>query len=144
MTAVRGVVGESVPVLVRVSGADFAEGGNTVADMAVAAGLLRDAGADLIDVSSGGNTPEAPSGEPAYPGQLVPLAETIRREARVPTITAGQIWSPLMAEEIIRNQRADLVAVGRELLRQPAWPLLAAHELGVDVEWPVQYLGAKR
>ena len=138
--AVREAIPGEMPLLVRVSGSDYAEGGNTIEEMAVAATLLRDAGADMIHVSSGGNSPHAPA---QYPGYMVPLSEHIRREAGVPTIAVGRIWHPLMAEEIIRNERADLVALGRELLRHPHWPLYAAWELGVDVEWPRQYERAK-
>ncbi len=138
--AVRRVVPDQTPVFVRVSGTDWVDGGNTVDDMAEAAGLLREAGADVIDVSSGGNSAfEAEE----YPGYMVTLSQTIRRKANVPTVTAGMIWSPLMAEEIVRNERADLVGLGRELLRNPHWPLAAARELGVDVEWPVQYADGK-
>jgi NADPH2 dehydrogenase len=129
-----------MPILVRVSGTDWHEGGNTIDDMAIAARLLGDAGADAIHVSAGGNTPHSPA---TYPGYMVQMAETIRQKAGVPTVAVGLIRTPEMAESIIRNERADLVALGRELLRSPQWPLEAARELGVDLLWPEQYEQAK-
>jgi NADPH2 dehydrogenase len=138
--ATRAAIPDGTPVLARISATDYVEGGNTVEEMAVASRLVHQAGADLIHVSAGGNAPDAP---PAYPGYMVPLAETIRRAGGVPVIAVGLIRSPLMAEELIRNGRADLVALGREPLRQPYWPLAAARELGVDVAWPAPYESAK-
>ncbi len=141
VSAVRAEIPSDTPLSVRISGSDLAKGGNTAQDMVIAAGLLRGAGADVIHVSAGGNAPEKPF---SYPGYLVPISETIRRGARVPTIAVGLIEDPLMAEEIVRNGRADLVGLGRELLRRPYWALHAARELGVDVPWPGTYYQAKR
>ena len=138
--AVREVWGDR-PLFMRVSALDYAEGGIDLAQMVTVAKVLKAAGVDLIDVSSGGATPAQPQ---AWRGYQVPFAETIRREAGLPTAAVGLISKPELAEEIIRNGRADLVALGRELLRQPYWPLHAARELGVDVDWPVQYERAKR
>jgi 2,4-dienoyl-CoA reductase-like NADH-dependent reductase (Old Yellow Enzyme family) len=138
--AVRAEIPDEMPLLVRVSGTDWHAEGNTVEDMAVAARLLKDAGADVIHVSAGGNSPQAP---PTHPGYMVRLADTIRHKASVPTVAVGLIRTPEMAESIIRNGRADLVALGRELLRSPQWPLNAARELGVDLQWPEQYEQAK-
>ena len=140
VSATRQAVPEDLPLLVRISATDYVEGGNTVEEMAVASRLMHEAGADVIHVSAGGNAPDSP---PTYPGYTIPLSETIRRNAGVPTIAVGLIRSPWMAEETIRNGRADLVALGRELLRRPYWPLAAARELGVDVTWPASYESAK-
>ena len=73
----------------------------------------------------------------------MPFAERIRREAGIATMAVGRITMPEMAEEIVANGRADLVAMGRELLRQPYWPLHAARALGHDLVWPTQYQRAK-
>jgi 2,4-dienoyl-CoA reductase-like NADH-dependent reductase (Old Yellow Enzyme family) len=72
-----------------------------------------------------------------------PLAEQIRREAGVGTIVVGLITTPQQADEIVRQGQADLVALGRELLRRPHWPLHAAATLGQDIDWPRQYQRAK-
>ena len=73
----------------------------------------------------------------------MPFAEKLRREAGIATMSVGLITTPEMAEEIVRNGRADVVALGRELLRNPYWPLQAARTLGDDVAWPKQYQRAK-
>jgi 2,4-dienoyl-CoA reductase-like NADH-dependent reductase (Old Yellow Enzyme family) len=141
--AVRAVLPESRPLLVRLSCTDWTEGGLTVGDQVQVARWLKAHGVDLVDCSSGGSTPSTPPVGPGYPGYQVPFAEKIRREASIATMAVGQITTPEMAEEIVRNGRADLVALGRELLRNPYWPLHAARALGHDLAWPKQYLRAK-
>lgn len=139
--AVRSVwTGES-PLFLRVSASDYKEGGLTVEDLARVAQEARGWGVDLIDVSSGGLVPAVP---PFGPGYQVPFSQHIRQQAGVLTGTVGLITEPEMAEEILRNGRADLLLLGRELLRNPYWPLQAARELGDDITWPVQYLRAKK
>ena len=93
-------------------------------------------GVDLLDCSSGAVVPA--SIDP-YPGYQVPLAEYFRRELGLPTGAVGLITSAPQAEEIIANQRADLVLLGRELLRNPYWPIYAARELDAEIEIPFQY-----
>ncbi len=138
--AVREVLPESQPLSVRLSCTDWIEGGLTIEDQVQVARWLRAHGVDLVDCSSGGSTPQLP---PVGPGYQVPFAEKIRREAGIATMTVGLITTPEMAEEIVRNGRADVVALGRELLRNPYWPLHAARTLGDDIAWPKQYLRAK-
>ncbi len=138
--AVRQVVPERQPLLVRLSCTDWVAGGLVVDDLIQIARWLKDHGVDMVDCSSGGIAPVLPS---AGPGYQVPFAERIRREAGMPTLTVGLIASPEMAEEIVRNNRADMVALGRELLRHPHWPFDAARALGDDFAWLQQYLRAK-
>ncbi len=138
--AVREVLPESQPLSVRLSCTDWIEGGLTIEDQVQVARWLRAHGVDLVDCSSGGSTPQLP---PVGPGYQVPFADKIRREAGIATMTVGLIATPEMAEEIVRNGRADMVALGRELLRNPYWPLYAARVLGQDIAWPRQYLRAK-
>ena len=140
VAAVRAAIPDWMPISVRISGTDFVDGGNTADDMAVGAQCLRGAGADLIHVSAGGVTPSAPK---VYPGYLLPVAETIRRVAGGPVIAVGLIENAQVADDVVRSGRADLVALGRELLRNPYWALHAAAELGVDVPWPGTYVQAK-
>ncbi|MFW5973906.1 MAG: NADH:flavin oxidoreductase/NADH oxidase, partial [Natrialbaceae archaeon] len=101
-----------------------------------------EAGADLIDVSGGGIHPDQqiPSTGPGY---QVPYAEEIRAETDVPVAAVGGITEPEHADALVRNGRADMVALGREMLRNPYWPLEAAHELGVETGWPPQYRRGK-
>ncbi len=129
------------PIIVRVSAEDFAEGGNHAEDMARIINYLKPEGIDLINVSSGGVVNVIPK---AYPGYQVTYAETIKRETALPVITGGLISSPQMAEEILQNGRADLVFLGRELLRNPYWPLLAAKEVRDNIDWPAQYERGKQ
>jgi NADPH2 dehydrogenase len=128
------------PIIVRVSAEEYEEGGNHPDIIAGILKELKPEGIDLVNVSSGGVVNK---GVKAYPGYQVRFAEIIRKETDIPVMAGGLITSPLMAEEIIGNGRADLVYIGRELLRNPYLPLQAAKELGADVDWPQQYAGAK-
>lgn len=139
--AVREVWPERAPLFVRVSASDYTPGGMDIDQMVQVARTLRERGVDLLDCSSGGVVSTPP---PAGPGYQVPFAHRIKREAGIATAAVGLITTPEMADEILRNQRADLVALGRELLRHPYWTLDAAKELGVEIDWPVQYRRAKR
>jgi 2,4-dienoyl-CoA reductase-like NADH-dependent reductase (Old Yellow Enzyme family) len=138
--AVREVWTQDKPLFVRVSATDWVEGGLTPDDIVVVARELEARGVDLIHCSSGGSVPAAP---PTGPGFQVPFAEKVRREAKVATAAVGLITAPELADEIVRNGRADLVALGRELLRHPHWPLDAAPVLGHDIDWPRQYRRAR-
>lgn len=126
----------SGPLFVRVSANEYAPGGLGVDDHVEIARKLKALGVDLIDVSSGGIV-HAPVN--AYPGYQVPYAERIRREADIMTSAVGLITAPELAADIIDNGRADLVMLGRELLRDPYWPRTAAKRLGVQLKAPFQY-----
>lgn len=139
--AVREVWTEELPLIVRVSAEEYAEGGNRPEDTAEIINFVKDAGIDMVNVSSGGLVETRIN---IYPGYQTGFAETIKAVTKLPVIAGGLITSPLMAEEIVQNNRADLVFLGRELLRNPYWPLEAAKELQDDIEWPVQYQRSKR
>ena len=139
--AVRRVWPPGLPLLLRISCTDWVEGGWGVDDSVALARVVGPLGVDLIDCSSGGIHPAGVP--PAGPGYQVPFAERIRREAGIPTGAVGLITDPLQADEVIRSGRADLVLLGRQLLREPAWPLRAAGALGREVAWPAQYLRGK-
>jgi NADPH2 dehydrogenase len=124
------------PLLVRVSAKDYNEEGLDVEDYVVFAQWMKEQGVDLIDVSSGAIVPAR---IPVFPGYQVKLAETIKKEAKIDTGAVGLITTGIQAEEILRNERADLVLLARELLRDPYWPRTAAKELGVEIEAPKQY-----
>jgi len=124
------------PLFVRISANEFHPEGTTLDDHVYYALRMKEQGVDLIDCSAGGVVPAKVD---AYPGYEVPYAEYIRREAGIPTGAVGLITSPLHAEEIVRNGRADLVFLGRELLRDPYWPYRAARELKAELEVPAPY-----
>ena len=135
--AVREVWPENQPVFVRISATDWKEGGWDMEQSVELSRRLKSAGADLIDVSSGGIVPGVQI--PVGPGFQVNFAAAIRREAGVATGTVGMISDPAQAETILRTDQADMVFLARELLRDPYWPRRAAQELGVKIKPPVQY-----
>ena len=138
--AVRAVWPEHKPLLVRLSCTDWIKDGLTIDDQTQVARWLKARGVDMVDCSSGGISSFVPT---AGPGYQAPFAERIRHEVGIATMSVGLVTTPELAEEIVRNGRADVVALGRELLRNPYWPLSAARTLGHDVAWPKQYLRAK-
>jgi len=138
--AVRAEVGEDVPVLVRFSGTDYAEGGWDVEQTAVVAEWAAQAGADFFDISSGGLVPGVSI--PVGPGYQVPLAERVHREG-VEVNAVGLITTSQQAAEIVSSDAAQAVMLGREMMRDPHFALRAAHELGVDIAWPPQYVRAR-
>ena len=138
--AVHAVLPAEIPLLVRISATDWAPGGWDIDQSVELSKILKAHGVDLMDVSSGGMTPHAVM--PLGPGYQTPFAERIRREAQIPTGAVGMITSPAQAEHILRSGQADVVLLARELLREPYWPLHAAHELGDITSWPPQYLRA--
>jgi 2,4-dienoyl-CoA reductase-like NADH-dependent reductase (Old Yellow Enzyme family) len=135
--AVREVWPENQSVFVRISATDWREGGWDMEQSVELSRRLKSAGADLIDVSSGGIMPGVQI--PVGPGFQVDFAAAIRREAGVATGTVGMISDPAQAETIVRSEQADMVFLARELLRDPYWPRRAAQELGVKIKPPVQY-----
>jgi 2,4-dienoyl-CoA reductase-like NADH-dependent reductase (Old Yellow Enzyme family) len=139
--AVRETFPANLPVFVRISSTDWVEKGWDLEQSIVFARELQRAGIDLIDCSSGGNV--AGASIPIAPGYQVPFAAAIRKEAGIKTGAVGMITDPNQAEQLIARGDADAVLLGRELLRDPYWPLRAAKALGVDVSYPVQYERAK-
>ncbi len=139
--AIRNVWPENLPLFIRISATDWAEGGWTIEDSVALARRLAPLGVDLVDCSSGGLVPHAKI--PVGPGYQVPFAERIRREAKVMTGAVGMIIAPEQADQIIRNGQADTVLLARQFLRDPYWPLHAAQALHQEIAWPTQYLRAK-
>src|SRR5262245_38396522 len=141
VTAVRKAWPERYPLSIRLSCTDWVEGGWTLDDAVALATMLKTLGVDAVDCSSGGIIPGV--NIPVGPGYQVPFAQRIRNEAGVPTIAVGMITEPAQADQIVRAGQADAVMLARQFLREPYWPLLAAHALGQDVKWPAQYERAK-
>lgn len=140
VAAIRRVLPERCPLFVRISSTDWVEGGWDIDQSVELARLLLALGVDVIDCSSGGNVEKADI--PVGPGYQTPFAERIRREANIATAAVGMITAPAQADQIIRNDQADIVLLAREMLRDPYWPLHAAQELGRIAPWPRQYLRA--
>lgn len=138
--AVQSVWPQDLPLFVRISATEWTPEGWSVDDSVKLAGRLKEKGIDLVDCSSGGNIYHARI--PLAPGYQVHLAAAVRKTG-ILTGAVGLITDAGQAVSILEEGQADLVFLARELLRNPYFPLVAAHELGVDVTWPDQYLRAK-
>ncbi len=136
--AVRAAWPDHKPLFVRLSATDWVEGGLTVDEVAQVAKELGVHGVDLVDVSTGGN---APASIPVGPGYQVPAAREVRETSALPVAAVGLLTEPAQAEAVLADGSADAVLLGREGLRDPFWPLRAAHELGVEdvSSWQPQY-----
>ena len=141
VAAVRGVWPDTLPLVLRVSATDWVDGGWTVDETVELARRVAELGVDMVDCSSGGNTPTAPI--PVGPGYQVPFAERVRNEAGVMGAAVGLITDAAQADAIVATGQADIVLLARQELRDPYWPLHAARELGVEVAAPVQYERAR-
>ena len=140
-SAVRAVWPTGLPLFVRLSCTDWAEGGWDLDQSVQLSQLLKGLGVDLIDCSSGGAVHHQKIH--VGPGYQVPFADRIRREVGLPTGAVGMITSPKQAEAIVGKGQADLVLIARESLRDPHFPLHAAQALGNQLHWPSQYDRAK-
>ncbi|TSD66041.1 NADH:flavin oxidoreductase/NADH oxidase [Inquilinus sp. KBS0705] len=141
IAAVKQVWPEEYPLFVRISATDWAEGGWTIDDSVALAKILKEKGVDLVDCSTGGNV--AGVRIPLKPGYQVQFAEAVKHQAGVLTGAVGLITEPQQADEIIQTGQADVVLLAREMLRDPHFALRAAHILGHEAKWPVQYERAK-
>ncbi|MEA1262330.1 MULTISPECIES: NADH:flavin oxidoreductase/NADH oxidase [unclassified Microbacterium] len=139
--AVREAVGADVPLFVRISATDHADGGFTPEEAAIVGDWAAQRGADLIDVSSGGLV--AHQRISVFPGYQVPLAETVRQGGRIPVSAVGLITAAAQAEQVLSEGAADAIFAGREWLRDPHFALRAAHELDAEIVWPPQYERAR-
>lgn len=138
---IRGIINEGTPLFVRISASEWVQGGWDQNDSIKLAKIVKDLGVDVIDCSSGGNSAEQKI--PAGPLFQVPFSEKIKRETGILTAAVGLITTAEEAESILKEQKADLVALARQFLRDPYFGLHAAQELGVDQPWPSQYERAK-
>lgn len=132
---------KNLPLLVRISASDWADGGWNIQESVKLSKILKEKGVDLIDTSSGGLVSHQQI--PLGPNYQVPFAEQIKKETGIMTGAVGLITGALQAEEIIANGKADLVLFARESLRNPNLGLSFAHELQADIDWPKQYDRAK-
>ena len=136
--AVRASVPENLPVFVRISATDWTDGGWDLEQSIMFCRQLKNAGVDLIDVSTGGNVPAAKI--PVAPGYQVPFAAEIRKQTGLKTGAVGMITEPRQAEQILENGQADAVLIAREFLREPYFVFQAAQELGANIDYvPKQY-----
>jgi len=135
--AVREAWPADLPLFMRISATDWADGGWDIGEAVQLARCARTVGVDLIDCSSGGLV--AHQKIPLAPGYQVPFAARIRKEAAIATGAVGLITTAKQADEIVRSEQADLVLLARQFLRDPYFPLHAARDLGLEMKPPVQY-----
>ncbi len=128
------------PIMLRVSGEEYDENGNSTEDIAEIINLVKNFGIDIVNISSGGIIPKRII---TYPGYQIEVGKKIRNLTGIPALVGGLVTDVSLADEIIWNGRGDLVYLGRELLRNPYWALQTAKTLGDDVEWPKQYERSK-
>lgn len=138
---VKMVWPEDKPIVLRVSAEEYDENGNDPIATSELINLVKEFGIDIVNVSSGGVVPAKIT---TYPGYQIDYSQIVKNKTKLPTMGGGLITSPLMAEEILRNNRADLIYLGRELLRNPYWTLQAAKILEDDITWPIQYERSKK
>lgn len=141
LEAVQSEWPTDLPLLVRISATDWADGGWNIEESIQLSKILKEKGVDLMDVSSGGLVSHQQI--PLGPNYQVPFADRIKKETGILTGAVGLITEASQAEEIVATGKADLVLFARESLRDPNLGLNFAKELGVDVEWPKQYERAK-
>ncbi|NJW51372.1 NADPH dehydrogenase NamA [Salinimicrobium oceani] len=141
VNAVREEWPEELPLFVRISATDWAEGGWNLEEAVELSKLLLKNEVDLIDCSSGGLVPKV--NIPVQKKYQVPFSEEIKRKSGIMTAAVGLITTAKEAEEVLEQEQADLIFLGRELLRNPYFPFQAAQELGAEVSWPKQYLRSR-
>lgn len=139
LVAVRAVVPLEMPIIVRVSADDYHEDGNKPEDVADMLNLIKHYGIDLVNVSSGAVISIMPR---VFPGYQIPMALVIKQKTGIPVLGGGLITEPLQAMQLVKAG-IDLVYTGRELLRNPYWPLHAASVLQQQIDWPTPYLRGK-
>jgi 2,4-dienoyl-CoA reductase-like NADH-dependent reductase (Old Yellow Enzyme family) len=133
---------DNLPIFVRISATDWVDGGWSIQESIELSKILKELGVDLIDCSSGGNISHVKI--PLSPGYQVPFSQKIKANSGILTGAVGLITDALQAENILLNQEADLVLIARESLRNPYFPLSAAHALNEQIDWPLQYDRAKK
>ena len=142
VSGIRAEVGEGMPIMVRFSATDYVEGGWDETQTSTVAKWCAEAGADLFDISTGGLVTGVTI--PSGPGYQVPIAQFVADRVDSPVAVVGQITTGAQAEEILQRGTVEVIMIGRAELRDPMWPLRAAHELGVQVDyWPNQYSRGK-
>ncbi|TVZ23016.1 2,4-dienoyl-CoA reductase-like NADH-dependent reductase (Old Yellow Enzyme family) [Dokdonia sp. Hel_I_63] len=138
---IRSVIPDRMPLFVRISATEWAEGGHTIEDSLKISQLLKDSGVDLIDCSTGGVVKSQEI--PVEKNYQVPFAEKIKKEINIATGAVGLIDDAIQADDILTNDQADLIFIGREMLRNPYFGLLSPELGGKKIAWPSQYQRAK-
>lgn len=137
--AVKSVMPENMPLIFRISAREYMDGGYSLEHALKLGKKYQEAGVDIFDISSGGEAPAGKEKPGNYPGYQVPFAKRFKEELNVPVIAVGILESPEVAEMVLKNGDADLIAIGRGLLDDPYWPIHAVKALRDDIIVPKQY-----
>lgn len=138
--AAKAEMPDDMPLIMRISAKEYVEGGYGINESIQFAKQFKEAGVDMFDVSSGGEGPIAAFGKPGtHAAYQVPLAREIKASLNVPVIAVGRLEDPILANAVIGNEDAELVAIGRGMLRNPYWTLEAAASLKKENNVPKQY-----
>ncbi|WP_067934143.1 NADH:flavin oxidoreductase/NADH oxidase [Alicyclobacillus kakegawensis] len=140
--AVKSEMPASMPLFMRVSAVEYVDGGYDVDHILETGKRYKDAGVDIFHVSSGGEGPAGKRRPGNYPGYQVPFARAFKETLGTPVIAVGMLEHPALAEAVVANGDADLVAIARGLLRDPYWPIHAAQVLQQEPQVPKQYMRA--
>ncbi|MDQ6420420.1 NADH:flavin oxidoreductase/NADH oxidase [Paenibacillus sp. LHD-117] len=139
--AAKAEMPEDMPLIMRISAKEYVEGGYGIIESIEFAKQYKDAGVDMFDISSGGEGPIGAGGRPGtHAAYQVTLAREIKNALHVPVIAVGRLDDPTLANAVVGNEDADLVAVGRGMLRNPYWALDAAKQLNKEILVPKQYV----
>jgi 2,4-dienoyl-CoA reductase-like NADH-dependent reductase (Old Yellow Enzyme family) len=138
--AAKSEMPEDMPLIIRISAQEYVEGGYGIKESLNLSKAYQKAGVDIFHVSAGGEGPIAAEGRPGtHAAYQVPLAREIKQTLNIPVIAVGRLDEPQLANAVIGNEEADLVAVGRGMLRNPYWTLEAAVKLNKEADIPKQY-----
>ncbi len=138
--AAKSEMPAGMPLIMRISAKEYVEGGYGIHESLAFSKVYKDAGADIFHISAGGEGPIAAAGKPGtHAGYQVPLAREIKYSLNVPVIAVGRLDEPALANAVIGNDEADLVAIGRGMLRNPYWTLEAGVQLHKEAGLPKQY-----
>ncbi|MBP1933654.1 NADH:flavin oxidoreductase/NADH oxidase [Ammoniphilus resinae] len=140
--AVKKQIPSDMPLIFRISAVEYADGGYDLDHAIQLCHAYKEAGVDLFHVSSGGEGQAGQRKPGNYPGYQVPFARAIRESLSIPVIAVGRLEDPALAESVVANGDADLIAIARGLLRDPYWAIHAARQLGTEVKVPKQYIRA--
>ncbi|SET22852.1 NADH:flavin oxidoreductase/NADH oxidase [Paenibacillus sp. NFR01] len=140
IAAAKAEMPEDMPLILRISAQEYVDGGYGIEESIAFAQKYREAGVDIFHISAGGEGPIAAAGRPGtHAAYQVPLAKAIKDALDVPVIAVGRLDDPILANAVVGNEEAELVAVGRGMLRNPYWTLEAAAKLNKETQIPKQY-----
>ncbi|MDJ0332980.1 NADH:flavin oxidoreductase/NADH oxidase [Planococcus sp. S3-L1] len=136
IAAMKSEMPTGMPLIMRISAIEYTENPYTLDEMIAYCEIFKSAGVDMFDVSTGGNSPNKPD---VYPAYQTKFAKEIKTKLNVPVISVGALENPDLAEHVLKENEADIIAIGKGMLKDPHWAKTAAQTLGVDIKMPGVY-----